>query len=51
MKEETKYNFSNIENLLLNMSAGLKPDNLNPNEIKMLVKKFGPNWKKKLGYK
>lgn len=42
---------SDVDNLLLNMSAGLLPENLSPNEIKLLEDKFGKNWFETLGYK
>lgn len=42
--------FTEVDNLLMNMSAGLLPENLAPREIEMLEKKYGANWFKELGY-
>lgn len=39
-----------LTNLLLNMSSGLTPDELQPEEVEMLVKEYGKDWKLKLGY-
>lgn len=41
---------SKICNLLLKMSGGLKPKDLNNREIKLLEKEFGKNWFEELGY-
>ena len=37
-------------NILLNMSGGLLPENLSENEIKLLEQRFGKDWFHKLGY-
>lgn len=42
--------FSETENLLMNMSGGLLPENLTLSEIKMLQNKYGLNWFEELGY-
>lgn len=39
-----------VENLLLNMSAGLSPEHLTEMEKKLLKKEFGEDWLFKLGY-
>jgi hypothetical protein len=44
------FDLSYLENLLLNMSAGLLPINLSRGEIEMLIEKYGPDWFEKLGY-
>jgi hypothetical protein len=41
---------SYIENLLLNMSGGLKPEDLNEHERKILEAELGKDWLLKLGY-
>ena len=38
-------------NLLFNMSGGLLPKDLQPDEIELLVKRYGPDWFHRLGYK
>lgn len=38
-------------NLLLNMSGGLLPEHLQPDEIELLKARFGEDWFHKLGYK
>ena len=43
--------FTEVQNLLLNMSSGLLPEHLNKREIGLLVKKFGNDWFSELGYK
>ena len=42
--------FSRVDNLLLNMSAGLKPEYLTTEEVALLKHKFGENWLLTLGY-
>ena len=44
-------NIDNTDNLLLNMSAGLLPKDLQPDEIKLLEIRYGKEWFEKLGYK
>lgn len=44
------YEFSEVENLLLNMSAGLLPENLSENEVNLLIDEYGANWFEVLGY-
>lgn len=39
-----------VDNLILNMSSGLLPENLQPDEIRKLEKVIGHNWFEKLGY-
>lgn len=39
-----------IENLLLNMSAGLLPEDLQEKEVELLENKYGRNWFTQLGY-
>jgi hypothetical protein len=40
----------NVNNILLNMSGGLLPENLSKEEINILKKAFGKNWFTYLGY-
>ena len=37
-------------NLLLNMSGGLLPEDLQPDEVELLRSKYGENWFEELGY-
>jgi hypothetical protein len=39
-----------VENLLLNMTSGLLPENLSSQEITALKTEFGDNWFEALGY-
>lgn len=39
-----------VENILLNLSSGLLPENLQPDEVKLLEEKYGSNWFEELGY-
>jgi len=39
-----------LDNLIMNMSAGLLPENLCVSEINLLKQKYGDNWFEKLGY-
>lgn len=41
---------SQTDNLLLNMSAGLLPKDLNKHEVSLLKRRLGTNWLLKLGY-
>jgi hypothetical protein len=41
---------SRVDNLLLNMSAGLEPKDLTQEEVALLKHKFGEDWLFKLGY-
>lgn len=41
---------SELDNLLLNMSAGLLPEHLSQNEINLIEQKYGTNWFYELGY-
>lgn len=41
---------TDTENLVLNMSGGLLPENLTQSEILLLKKEYGENWFEKLGY-
>lgn len=46
----SKVIFTDLMNVLLNMSAGLKPNDLTSKEIDVLERNFGPEWREKLGY-
>jgi hypothetical protein len=39
-----------LNNLLFNLASGLELNDLSEREIKLLLDKFGPNWKTVLGY-
>lgn len=39
-----------VNNLILNMSGGLLPKDLQPDEIKALIKRYGNEWFEVLGY-
>jgi len=41
---------SEVENLILNLSGGLSPGDLQPDEVKLLVEAYGENWFEKMGY-
>jgi hypothetical protein len=41
---------SRVDNLLLNMSSGLKPEELTHEEVALLKHKFGEDWMLTLGY-
>lgn len=41
---------SDLDNLLLNMSAGLLPENLDKEEVDLLESVYGKNWFHELGY-
>jgi uncharacterized alpha/beta hydrolase family protein len=43
-------NFTEVENLLLNMSAGVLPEHLTKHEVELLEKEYGINWFEELGY-
>lgn len=45
-----KLNLTPLQNLTLNMSGGLLPENLQPDEISLLVNECGENWFEDLGY-
>ena len=42
--------FTEVENLLLNMTGGLLPEHLSMEEVELLVAKFGEDWFTVLGY-
>ena len=42
--------FTRLENLLLNLSSGLLPENLSQEEVDLLVDRIGENWFEDLGY-
>lgn len=42
--------FTEVGNLLLNMSAGVLPEHLTKDEVELLEKEYGENWFEKLGY-
>ena len=46
----SKMMFDEIDNLLMNMSAGLLPEHLCVAEVNLLKQKYGENWFEKLGY-
>jgi hypothetical protein len=48
IKEENK--IERIDNLLLDMSGGLLPENLSGNEVDLLKQQFGDDWFIVLGY-
>lgn len=39
-----------VVNLLLNMSGGLLPEDLQSDEVELLKSKYGSNWFEELGY-
>lgn len=39
------------DNLLLNLSGRLKPEDLQKDEVTLLIKRYGEDWLEKLGYK
>ena len=39
-----------VDNLLLNLSGGLLPKDLQPDEVELLKKEYGDDWFEKLGY-
>lgn len=39
-----------VDNLLLNMTAGLLPKDLDQEEVTLLEERFGKNWFSELGY-
>jgi hypothetical protein len=45
-----QFTFNELQNLLLNMSSGLLPENLTQNEIELLKEYYGENWFEELGY-
>lgn len=49
-KKEEQPVFSALDNLLMNMTAGLKPEDLTEPEIQLLEANFGMEWMEKLGY-
>lgn len=46
----SKIQFTDLANLLLNMSAGLEPKDLSAEEVNLLEANFGEFWFQKLGY-
>jgi len=42
--------FTELGNLLLNMSGGLLPEHLSKQEVDLLTKEYGNDWFEKLGY-
>ncbi len=44
-------NVSILDNLILNMSGGLLPEQLSESEIQLLVDEYGKDWFDYLGYK
>lgn len=43
-------NIDYVDNLLLNMTAGLLPKDLTESEVSLLEERFGENWFTELGY-
>jgi hypothetical protein len=41
--------FNELENLLLNLASGLPIENLSKQEIELLEKEYGENWKNLIG--
>jgi hypothetical protein len=39
-----------IDNIVLNLSAGLLPEHLSQDEVQMLTSRYGVNWFEELGY-
>lgn len=50
MNAINKYDFSEVDNLLMNMSAGLLPEHLAEDEVKLLEERYDMNWFTDLGY-
>ena len=46
-----KTKITDVQNVCLNMLSGLLPENLSEREVKLLVKEFGEDWFKKMGYR
>ena len=46
----SKVQFTELFNLLLNMSSGLEPKDLSADEVRLLEANFGEFWFQKLGY-
>lgn len=44
------FNIDEVDNLLLNMNAGLLPKDLTESEVHILEERFGENWFTELGY-
>jgi len=47
---ENRNVFTDLDNLLMNMSSGLLPEHLSVREIELLTEKYGDDWFDKLGY-
>jgi len=43
-------NMGEFENIILNLMAGMQPDDLSEEEIEVLKEKYGEQWKQELGY-
>lgn len=48
--EKLKKGLSPVDNLFLNMTAGLLPEHLSKDEISLLIDEYGDDWFEKLGY-
>ena len=48
--EGNGWKVTNVDNLLLNMSGGLLPENLQADDVKLLEEKYGVDWFTVLGY-
>ena len=42
--------FDEVQNIILNLNAGLLPEHLTETEIKLLEGRYGSDWFEKLGY-
>lgn len=50
LSAEELFNNAEFDNLLLNMAAGLKPEDLSEHEVWLIKDSYGDDWKKTLGY-
>ena len=50
MNENTGFEIDEVDNIILNMSAGVLPEYLVEDEVNMLVSRYGEDWFEKLGY-
>lgn len=47
---ELPFQIDEVDNLLLNMKAGLLPKDLTESEVQLLEERFGKDWFTELGY-
>jgi hypothetical protein len=45
------HHYSNLTKILKMMLAGIRPEELKPDEMRVLESEYGINWKEKLGCK